>query len=192
MFEHVETQHEHQMRMRIFDAANDLLRAYSYQQLKVEDICHVAEISKPTFYRYFADKYALAEWVFTSYERPAMLIIARTHTMEDSLRITCKQMGEHRHFYRKAYATPDASMLIELNARAFIKGGEDILYRLRGLPQSERLDFQIRYTAYLLGTMMARWLAHDMPQPADVFAHHLADACPREFRELFDANAQPW
>ena len=190
MFEHVETSHEYQMRTRIFDAANDLLRAYSYQQLKVKDICRVAEISKPTFYRYFADKYALAEWVFTSYERPAMLLIARTQTLETSFRITCDQMLAHRHFYRKAYAMPGASTLIELNARTFIAGSEEILYHLRGLSRTEKLDFQIRYAAYLLSTMTARWLARDMPQPSDIFARYLAAACPRELRELFDANAQ--
>lgn len=185
MFERTTTQHEYDMRAAILDATNDLLRAYSYSQLTVKDICRVAEISAPTFYRYFSDKYAIAEWALTDFMRAPMLAMAQNTPFEGNFRVSCAHIRQYKHFFRKAYALDEDGTLNELNAQMM----EQEIYRIfkhHGIARTERLDFQIRYTSRMIPAMTARWLASDLALPDEEIARLLADAIPRQLRELYD------
>ena len=189
-FDQVETAHEHEMRANIFEATNDLLRAYSYSELKVKDICRVAEVSAPTFYRFFSDKYAIVEWVLTSYMRPAMLPMLKIASLADNYRETLTQTRKYRDFYRRAYALPNAETLLRLNEQMIVEKFEEHFYQGNGIDRTERLDFQIRYTARIIPALTSRWLAEEFPLSNNEFIGLLIDATPRELRTLFDSLAR--
>lgn len=46
-------------RKAITDALMQLLADKSFQEITINDVCDLAEVSRPTFYSYFEDKYAL-------------------------------------------------------------------------------------------------------------------------------------
>ena len=157
MFDKIATEHEYEMRVSIFEAASDLLRAYSFSQLTVKDICRIAEISKPTFYRYFTDKYAIAEWAVTSYMRQPTLTTIRTSTLEQQFLSAYHHFREHRVFYRKAYAGKTAAELSELNARMLLEGYEDFIFVQCGVKRTSKLEFQLRYYVRMICSLLPDW-----------------------------------
>lgn len=186
MIDQFETVHEHQMRAAIFEATADLLRAYSYKKLRVKDICRVAEVSIPTFYRYYSDKYAIAEWAFASYMRPSKLSMIREATLEQYYRANIAHLRAYRDFYQKAYAPSNADTLLDLNIRVEIEQMEERLYQVNGVERSERLDFQIRYTAHAIPTITAKWLVDYLLLSDDDLVEVLLDTVPRELHDLYD------
>lgn len=188
MFESAIEKREYEMRERIFLAASDLLRAYSYSELKVRDICRIAEISKPTFYRYFRDKYEIAEWALFNYARLPMASMAYSSTWEQNLLVTLNHCREHKDFYRKAYAQVDLTFT-ELNVRAGIELFEQMMYGYHRVKQTDKLDFQFAYTSQMLVRMTRWWLINEMPYPPEVMARYMLEVTPADVRDLVDSHA---
>ncbi len=49
--------------VQIVEIASELFRKYGVKRVTVEEICTTAQISKMTFYKYFANKKELADYI---------------------------------------------------------------------------------------------------------------------------------
>ena len=153
-------------------------------------ICRVAEISVPTFYRYFSDKYAIAEWATSRYARRPVTAMLNTATCEKLYRSVVDHALRYRHFYRMAYASSSDTTLVDMTARTNAGVFEEVIYRRNGVPRSSRLDFQIQFATQTALIMLGSWLGQDMPISSEDFVECLVATVPHELRELFDSFAQ--
>jgi len=174
------------MRESIFEAANDLLRAYSYSELTVKDICHVAGISKPTFYRYFPDKYAIAQWAVTRRVHQVIQREMGTHALEMVCKTFADQLFEDRDFYRKAYADQTTAGFMELNVRTIGEEFRNALYERRGISPDANLNFQIGYISTVIPHMMAQWISADDPLSTEEMTQRLMSIMPRDLKALLN------
>ena len=49
-------------RMRVVDALETLLKTHALENVRIGDLCRMSNISRTTFYVYFEDIYAVAQW----------------------------------------------------------------------------------------------------------------------------------
>lgn len=51
-------------RERLAEVLMDMLNTTSLEDLRIQELCELADVSKSTFYRLFTDKYDLAFWIY--------------------------------------------------------------------------------------------------------------------------------
>ena len=77
-------------RQHIIDIGKCWLQSHSVDEVKVETISELANVSKTTFYKYFSNKYDLIEVIlkqdFESYVNEALSIMDSSKTFEEKIR----------------------------------------------------------------------------------------------------------
>ena len=96
----------------IAESFQRLLEQRSFASITVEDISKEASISRRTFYRHFADKYELLNWIYDC----DMEIQARGEeviTSQDYLKEICCIFYKNKLFYKKAFMVEGQNSLCE-------------------------------------------------------------------------------
>ena len=79
-------------RQHIIDIGKDWLQSHSVDDVKVETVAELANVSKTTFYKHFSNKYDLIEVIlkqeFESYVNEVLSIMDSSQTFEDKIRST--------------------------------------------------------------------------------------------------------
>ena len=90
------------MRKAIFDALERLLtKAASIQDITVQDILDECGLSRPTFYRYFSDKYDVINWSYTYHVEELTGLYNGTSSDEEMLRGFISFFYNRRDYFPK-------------------------------------------------------------------------------------------
>ncbi|MEA4891256.1 MAG: TetR/AcrR family transcriptional regulator C-terminal domain-containing protein [Peptococcaceae bacterium] len=77
----------------------------AFAKITVKDITDAAELSRPTFYNHFQDKYELLEWIFvTDVVEPMQLLIENNMTME-AIILLFSNVQRESDFYQNVFQT---------------------------------------------------------------------------------------
>ncbi len=86
----------------ILYAFNTLLEKKDFEKITVDEICHVAEVSRTTFYRYFRDKYDVMTYNFQKLF-DQYLSTAYADSMQEFLTNMYRATQENLHQLRRAF-----------------------------------------------------------------------------------------
>lgn len=93
-------------KIRIMDAFEELLRKKPLSRITVEEIIKQADVSKPTFYRYFQDKYDLACRWHEHLHSPIHEKYNNDHDYRKMFMATCRKMREYKDVYVSLFENP--------------------------------------------------------------------------------------
>ncbi len=154
------------MRERITEAFIELVAEQKSFKVGVAEICKKAGISKPTFYKYFADKYAVTEHIFRKeiIEPMESLAAERVNGAPlDGLSITAdfyRSFFRRREFYSILIREDKQNSLIDTIIESLIETNRDLLKK--SFPDFSETD--IDYIAYrhaaLQAALLKKWM-HD-------------------------------
>lgn len=99
--------------LALAESLKQQLRKCRFCDITVEDICEPAEVSRRSFYRYFADKYELLSWIYRdTYE--SLLSFKEGWVVWDYFSVCCEHLYSDRAFYRNAIAVEGQNSLRSL------------------------------------------------------------------------------
>lgn len=112
----------YERRMQIVQALSELFEALPIESVTVNGICERAGISKPTFYRYFTDKYDAVNWYHYAYSSRVLYQIGRTLTWHEATVRMFEHVLEERTFYERAFLQSDGyESLASFNEKTNVK-----------------------------------------------------------------------
>jgi AcrR family transcriptional regulator len=183
--------HSRRMRGIICNAMSDLLNDKPFPKITVRDIMERAQIQRATFYRYFRDKYEVAETVnktiadslakgfFSSFYRGRGFKSHINAMDERHARIMYKMLDFHIENVDLRQNLSDAFLAEYMNAfpdadefEAYL-AAQNFLSTVSWMAKSNASIDQVRH--YLSSNAQLRWLARFYNVPLRTFSDFLAD-----------------
>ena len=170
----------------IADTFEELLNENSVEDISVQDIVNACDISRTTFYRYFEDKYAVMNWIYTKkiekiiQENPDTqswknLVLEIQYFLQEKQEYFKKIMNYegqnslHTHIYECGYQYVSSLILQEIKEEK--------------LPKD--LEFSARFYSYATAHMALQWLKEGMKDTPEVFAQYICDNIPMPLQKYF-------
>jgi AcrR family transcriptional regulator len=121
-------------RRRIFEAAKQLMVERSFDDVKIEEICELADVANATFFHHFPTKVALLQAFNEDVaEKIADKLQGSEASATEQLRlagdIILEEWRDNRHLQRRIFA----EVLTELGSQADCEPGSDILSLLSAI-----------------------------------------------------------
>lgn len=152
-------------RTRMASALTDMLRKTPVEQIIIKDLCKKANVNRSTFYRYYADQYALLSQVWCDL----------TQTYLDN--VYQPQLSEHEALVRLLHFTQENRIVVLAVFRLVMLG-----YPLPDYGDFVRITLVDRCArekaAYLQASLVSiiySWLIKKNPEPADFIAKLMID-----------------
>ena len=92
-------------RMKIVRATSALMQDRRLNDISTTEICHEAGVSRPTFYRYFADKFEVPQWHFELIAETYLYEAGRCLSFHDANWLNSLELQKMKHFYIPAFKT---------------------------------------------------------------------------------------
>ena len=83
------------------DSLKELLQKTSFEKITIQDITKTAGVIRPTFYKHFADKYALLEWIFTNEIIEPTIPLIEDDMLKEAIDLMLRQIERNFKFYAK-------------------------------------------------------------------------------------------
>ncbi len=164
----------------IADTMKSLMAKKPVDKIRVTEICRLAEITKPTFYYHFRDKYDLIAWIFMRSALGTDILSVK------SAAAGMKQMRQDFLFYKRAYEDTSQNALwqymLEYFASRYVQEAKK---RLSPEPLSAQLSYSIRLYCYGCIGMTREWLLKDNITPAETIVEMMFASMPESLKSLF-------
>ena len=164
----------------IADKMKKLMAGKPIDKIRVSEICELAEISKPTFYYHFRDKYDLAAWIFfcSHFNVDVLSLESSSESM--------KRVRNDFLFYKRAFEDSSQNALWQYMVDYFTERYEAEAKRIL---DTSTLDAQTHFSIrlYCHGTvgMTREWLLHDNITPAETIVRMMFASMPSDLRSIF-------
>ncbi len=163
----------------IADTMKELMKTKSIEQIRITEICELAEIERSTFYYHFKDKYDLVAWIF--YHSVANVAVTDIQAASEQMR----RMKTDILFYRRAFEDTSQNALwrymVEYFAEAYTSAAETALQ-----PETpdDQLLFSIRLYCYGMIGMAREWFLQDNGVPAEVIVKKMYASMPENLHRV--------
>lgn len=174
------------MKIWIANVMKELMKTKSLDEIRVSEICDIAEIERSTFYYHFRDKYDLVAWIYV--QTATGMDISDFQSAAESL----ERMKTDYQFYKQAYADHSQNAL-----RNYILEYYETLYEqaVKERLSVDRLDeqtvFSIKMFVYGGIAMSREWLMSDTAAPALDVTRMMFRCMPQDLKEIFADASGP-
>lgn len=185
----IQTSYGEYRAQQIFHACERLLERMSFEDLTVKDICYEVGISRPTFYRYFSDKFEVAQWYWDMVGEKYLKECGRTLDWFESNRMMLEIFAEHATFFMKALEVGES---VDVNAginhgyRKRIEFLSETIEDLNPMLLTEDIKFQIVFYVDAESRAIVQWAETGMRQSPKQLARRLELCVPRELHDLIE------
>ncbi len=154
-------------------------------QIRIKEICALAQIDRSTFYYHFKDKYDLVAWIFYSSAFKTDVL-----SREESA-ASLKQVKKDYMFYKRAFEDHSQNPLWEYMLEYYAGMYMDIA---RQKLHTDTLDaqtvFSIRMYSYGTIAMSREWIFRDQTTPAETVVEMMFTTMPENLRHIFFSEQQ--
>lgn len=179
------------VRERVLAALVGLLNEKPFDKLTVREICRAAGISSPTFYKYFSDKYHIAQWHFDCVIEDGLAQIGRTLSWREGyLRHLNHLVAQKTLFTPLMKMPPGYQSLMAYGRRKHAEELRRTIVEFKHRAVSDELDFQIGCVVQTGTRSAVDWVQGDMQRSAEVYATYLANAVPRKLFDLLNTPGE--
>lgn len=176
----------YERRMQILAAVNEIFKTQTVDELNVEQICSKAGISRPTFYRYFKDKYDAINWYHYIYAYQVLYQVGSTLTWHEATVAMLQHVLSERVFYERAYLQSNSyESLVEFGERTNVAEQTKTL-EANGIKIDEILKFQLSYWAHAVTDVIVRWVKNGFEESPEDIASLLDTVRPAALQKAMD------
>ena len=161
----------------IADKMKKLMAGTPIDKIRVTEICDLADISKPTFYYHFKDKYDLVAWIFfySHFNVDVLSVESASESMN--------QVRNDFIFYKRAFEDSSQNALWQYMVDYFTERYEA---EARQILDVEVLDTQTHFSIslYCHGAvgMVREWLLSDNITPAETIVRMMFASMPEPLK----------
>lgn len=165
-------------------ALNTLMKTQPLDKISVTQIVEEADVTRPTFYRHFKDKYDLVNWYFDKLAQRSFRQMGISMSFREGLITKFRLMQEEKIFFRSAFLSENQNCLIDYDYECIYQFYSEVI-KQKGIPMEEDMDFLLRM--YCRGSiyMTAEWARNGMKISPEQMADRLSAAVPPKLFELF-------
>ncbi len=162
----------------------ELLQKYSIEDISVSQIVRTAEVSKPTFYRYYRDKYDLLNQMFDAIFAP-MREAERSLTWGEAMLRILSDLEQNLKFFQNGVKSEDRHSLRNYNMTCISDAITDALTR-RGVDvRDAEVSFAIRSCAITHTAAVIGWACDERRIPKEQFVRLLKASLPHNLYAYF-------
>ena len=168
----------------IREAFYQLLQAETIEQISVTQLVQVAEISKPTFYRHFRDKYDLLNQMFDHIFDP-MRDAEKNSTWGEAMLQTLTGLEQHAKFFQNGLCSEDRHSLRNYNLSVLTDTLMELVARRGADVQNPEIRFAVRACAVSHSTAVVGWICDEQRMPKERFVQYMKASLPHNLYEYF-------
>jgi len=127
-------------------AAYEVIVKKPVEDVTLKEILSVAEVSKQTFYRYYKDKYELANEIYAQLTQQGIIEPEKIQNEDDWRNLYLKQFAafrEHMDFVRHLYSSRETGCTVDFEIASTIRFDKIILSRKGADLKNPRIIFAI-------------------------------------------------
>ena len=169
----------------IADSFMELAAARAVNRISIVDIVENCSLTKPTFYRYFKDKYDLISWIYVREAQANVDKIGEDgylwrNTLLDGLRF----YEENRNFMVNALKHTNGrdSFINQINEADIAFTTAQISKKLGGKKVPDDLSRMVKIYCYGTGQYLCDWLMDSKPIPAEKAAEAMEACIPEALK----------
>ena len=145
------------------EAIQELLKDKELDKITVPDILSKAEMSKSTFYRYFPDKYALANWSYANLMQEVEDVESLSDfTMFEIVRKEVKMISDNKSTFRKLFNYTGQNSIYKYYVERSIEIAKNTLNK-SGKDLTSEDTYSIIYNASGMLAVIREWLEEKEP-----------------------------
>lgn len=165
-------------RYRLAEAMKKLMHEESVDRITVRQIVEESGLTRPTFYRYFQDKYDLVNWYFDKVASRSFKLMGVRMNLREALICKFSLMREEGDFYPAAFRSEAQNSLIEYDYQSIYQFYREFISSHTGKSVPDDIDFALRM--YCIGSiyMTAQWARGGMVREPEAMADDLIRALP--------------
>jgi hypothetical protein len=181
----------HEKRMQIFTAVDSLLDDCPFEKITITMICKKLGITRPTFYRYFSNKYEILQWHHSLIASIGISEIGRSLTWEQGYYETTKGVYQFRHLYQHIPYSFERESIHSLTERARIDTLIKTLNVYKKIVPTKEQLCQIAVTAKSEVTLTSRWMRDGMVEMPEEMAKLMTHVVPHKLYMLLETPETP-
>lgn len=163
----------------IADKMKEMMEKKPIEKIRVSDLCRQAEISKPTFYYHFRDKYDLVAWIF--FRDAGATDIIDVESSSTSMANMKKEIA----YYRRAYEDDSQNAVWRYMPDYFTAEYIRIAKEKLGGELDPQLEFSIRLYCHGSVAMTKEWALGNSKTSAKDLAKMMFASMPDRLRKIY-------
>ena len=164
------------------DAAYRKIAQKPIEHITLKEILDFADVSKQTFYRYYRDKYSLANEIYHDLTQKDIVTPDLVHTKNEWKAMYLKQFSifrQHMDFVKHLYSSRETGCTVDYEIEATIRFDKEILHRNGADITDPRIMFAIE-AKDIGGTYAMRdWILSGMQVADDEMVHRFLLVIPQ-------------
>ncbi len=176
------------IKLNVLEAMEKLMEHTPLDKLTVAKISAAANISHATFYRYFKDKHAVAQWYLNYSQSLGVDKIGRTCSWQKGYYMTEMAVLEHIDFFRRVAKSNDYNAVDNYSPRHRRETLVETIVDYHHIELTERMRFDIDATVVMETYLFPRWHYGEYDVTLDEVSRWMADSVPKQ---LFEALNTP-
>lgn len=172
-------------RYKLAEAMKRLMERHSLEKITVSQIVELCDTTRPTFYRYFKDKYDLINWYFDKLAQRSFKQMGVSLSLREALLKKFEFMALEKKFFSAAFSCKTQNNLIDYDYEMIYQFYCDLLQKSAPVEFTPDIEFLLRMYCHGSIEMTADWAKSGMTISPEHMADLLIDALPPRLYELF-------
>lgn len=171
--------------LKIAEAMKKLVKDSSIDRITVSEIIETADVSRPTFYRYFRDKYDLVNWYFQKLCDKSFMQMGVSMNLREALTKKFEFLRGEKDFFQAAFACESQNNLTEYDYACIYKFYSNYIRGEDGAEFTDEIEFLLRMYCRGSIAMTAEWARGGMKEEPGRIVDWLIEALPPKLHALF-------
>lgn len=172
------------MKRKFIEALKKLMVSEPLDRITVTEIVNACEVTRPTFYRYFKDKYDLVNWYFDILAQKSFRQMGVSLSLREGLVKKFQLMMQERVFFISAFSSSAQNCLIDYDYECIYQFYQEVIHKKDGAFLTPEIDFLLRMYCHGSIFMTAEWTKNNMQMTPEEISDCLLDALPPKLYEL--------
>ncbi len=171
-------------RERLAEVLMDMLNTTSLEDLRIQELCELAGVSKSTFYRLFTDKYDLAFWIYKNQADQVVTDLPDLSQWSEWTYRICDVIMKNKTFYRNYASYRGQNSLFECILRYYQQN--TFTYRKkRNIEMTEDQRFAVYAFSVAGAQAFVDWILNGFSPSVETFQRRMELCVPECIREFY-------
>lgn len=152
------------------EGLKELMREKSIEKIRIQDITDRAGVNRATFYKHFADKYQVVEYIFRRDVMNPMLPLLHSGLIREGILFMLTRMGQDFDFYHSQIGCSGQNSLLEMIHDSFLQAFLPLFKKQLAQPAHRLLTplNMAEYCTNIFEFVLKKWLNGKEKIPVDV------------------------
>ncbi len=177
---------QQEARLKIITALEQQVQAKKLSEIKVMDLCRIADVPRSTFYTHFNDIFSIPQWIWDNMMESSLYTIGYSLNWDEGHRSMFQNLLQHKPLFTKIYWENDNNSILEYGYRGALTAIENNIRLQKNHRWTHNELVELDYTIKALASLTTKWGRDGMVVPVEMAVRIFSDHIPPYFKELGD------